>query len=45
MVSVYFKINNLINVIQPRVDKIQYKYVGVCTKFHVSVIDNGLYKV
>ena len=45
MVSVYFKISIIINVIEPRVDKTQYIYVGVCTKLHVSVLENDLFSV
>ena len=41
--SVKFEINIIINILETRVDKIPYIYVGVCTKLHVSVVENGLY--
>ena len=45
MLYVIFRIHILINVIESRIDKIQYIYVGVCTKLHVNVKENGLYSV
>ena len=41
--SVKFEINIIINILETRVDKIPYIYVGVRTKLHVSVVESGLY--
>ena len=41
--SIHFEIYIIMNIIESRVNKIQYIYVGVYTKLHMIVIESGLY--